>query len=101
MLVVVVLTIREGAIDEFRRYERSAAEIMARYGGAIEHAYELPGDRELHVVRFLDDDAFAAYRADPELAGLRELRDSVIAGTELWPANELPAYAEITSRRDR
>jgi hypothetical protein len=43
VLVVAVLTIRDGAVDEFRRYERLAASIMIRYGGAIEHAFELPG----------------------------------------------------------
>ncbi len=97
MLLVALLTVRRAALAEFRRYEHAAATIMARHGGAIERAVVLDaGDpaslRELHLVRFPDADAFAAYRADAALGDLRELREASVLATELWPAEDGPRY---------
>ena len=100
MLLVAILTVRRDRLDDFRRFETAAARIMAHHGGCIERAVVLdappPGEpdalRELHLVRFPDESAFAAYRADPALAALAELRTAVIA-TEIWPATDGPTYA--------
>jgi hypothetical protein len=80
---------------------------MARHGGVIERALVLenriaqPDDadslRELHIVRFVDEAAFAAYRADAELFALRREREACIASTEVWSASEGPRYGAITS----
>lgn len=91
--LIALITINRAQLAAFRAFENHAARTMRKHGGEIERAYELVGDdttlRELHVVRFPDDGAFAAYRADPEIT-TRE-RAGVIA-TEIWPAIELPSY---------
>ena len=98
MLLVAILTVRRARLDDFRRFETAAAQIMARHGGRIERAVVLdapptPGEpdalRELHLVRFPDDDALAAYRSDPDLAALRE---ATVISTEIWPATDGPTY---------
>src|SRR5678809_440734 len=68
MLLIAVITVRRDELATFHAYERAAARVMAHHGGRIEHAYVLAGAdyRELHVVRFPDEDAFDAYRRDPE-----------------------------------
>lgn len=96
MLVVAILTVRREALDDFRRYEHAAARILARHGGTIERAIVLPGDgptlRELHVIRLPDAAALERYRGDPELVALRPLRERAVVTTELWPAEDGPAY---------
>ena len=100
MLIVAVLTVRRARADEFRRFEDAAARIMARHGGAIERAIVLDprtGDdpdafRELHIVRFPDEAAFAAYRREPDLAALQPLRAAAVISTELWTGSDGPSY---------
>jgi hypothetical protein len=94
LVVVAVLTLVPGRLDAFRAFEREAAAIMARHGAAIERAVYIPGEpqREVHVLRFPDPEAFAAYRADPALAALAVLRDSVIAATEVFVGEDGPSY---------
>ena len=93
MLLVAMLEIRE--LAAFRRFEHAAAAIMARHGGAIERALLLEGapQRELHVVRFPDAAALAAYRADPELRALGELRAAGVASTQIWAATDVMEQA--------
>jgi hypothetical protein len=83
MIVVAILTIAERAA--FDAFEALAAQVMARHGAAIERAIRIPGEpeREVHVVRFPSAAAWEAYRADPELVVLRELRARGISATEL------------------
>jgi uncharacterized protein (DUF1330 family) len=102
VLVVAVLTVRRARTDELRRFETAAARIMARHGGAIERTVVLddppggaPGQatfRELHLVRFPDEAAHRAYRADPELAALAALRAEAIEATEIWTGTDGPVY---------
>jgi len=89
-----MLTIVPGRLDAFRVYEGRTAAIMARHGGAIERAVYLPGDppRELHVLRFPDEQAFSAYRADPALAALAPPRESVVLATEIHLGEDGPKY---------
>jgi uncharacterized protein (DUF1330 family) len=83
LVAVATLTIIPGRQDAFHAYERKAAAIMARHGGTIVQAVHIPGEpeREVHVLRFPDAAAFAAYRADADLAALATLRASVISAT--------------------
>jgi uncharacterized protein (DUF1330 family) len=94
--LIAVLAVHRAELARFRDYERAAVRVMAKHGGAIEHAYELAGDdatlRELHVVRFPSDAAFDAYRVDPELAEHAAERAQAVISTEIWPATELPPY---------
>ena len=102
MTLVAILTVRRDRLGEFQRFERAAAAIMAHYGGAIERtvAVDAPAAahyREVHVVTFPDAAAFAAYRADPELAGLARLRDDTIVATEVLVGEDGPTYGATTA----
>jgi uncharacterized protein (DUF1330 family) len=98
MLVVAILGVRRGARAEFERFERAAARIMRRHGGAIERTVvasaptEALTETEIHLVSFPDAERFAAYRADPELAALSALRDQAIASTTVYLGEPGPVY---------
>ena len=94
VVVVAILTIAE--LDAFEQFAAHAARVMARHGAAIERAIRVPPDREVHVVRFPDEAAWAAYRADPELAALAPLRARGITATELLVGDD--AQSPPTSR---
>jgi uncharacterized protein (DUF1330 family) len=95
VVVVAILTIGERAA--FDAFEARAAAVMARHGAAIERAIGVPGApaREIHVVRFPDEAAWAAYRADPELAALAPLRARGIAATEVLVGADVPLPGAI------
>jgi hypothetical protein len=88
LTVVATLTLAERAA--FVAFDALAAQVMARHGAAVERAIRIPGEpeREVHVVRFPSSTAWDAYRADPELAGLRELRARGISATEILVGDE-------------
>lgn len=91
--LVVSLWIHPGQEGPFEAYEREAARIMARHGGRIDSAVRIdpaatpePGAAppfEVHVVSFPDITAADSYASDPETAGMRLKRPSIIARTEL------------------
>jgi uncharacterized protein (DUF1330 family) len=101
MILIATLTVRRAAAEEFRRFEREAARIMEKHGGAIERVIALrpagEGElfRELHVVSFPSDEAFAAYRHDPELLAQGSLRDFAIAKTEVLFGDEAAGYHAV------
>jgi uncharacterized protein (DUF1330 family) len=96
--LVVILTIREGALEELRAFETSAARVMAKHGGSIERSVVIssphPGAdaREVHVVTFPDAAAYAAYRADEALVALAPLRARAIVSTEVLVGEDGPDY---------
>ncbi len=94
MIVVALLTVREGQLAPYQAYERAAAEILARHGAAIERVVVLEGApyREMHVVRFPTPEAWSAYRADAALAALAAERAAVIASTEVWIGEDGAPY---------
>jgi len=100
VLLVVELTVRAAELATFRAFEHAAAHVMARHGGAIERAFvvelgtSLDRDlvRELHIVRFPDEDAFLAYQRDPALAELAELRARAVIETTIRRATDGPSY---------
>ncbi|HET8696048.1 MAG TPA: hypothetical protein VFO94_01105 [Gammaproteobacteria bacterium] len=97
-VLVVSLWLRAGvAAAALEAFERRVAKIQARHGGRIERAIRT-GDAsasapfEVHVVSFPDDASLAAYRADPEIRALAELRASLIARTEIVEGVDVPVY---------
>jgi uncharacterized protein (DUF1330 family) len=98
MILIARLTVRRAAAEQFQRFEREAARILARHGAAIERTVALrapPDDPqfvEVHLVRFPDDAALASYRDDPALAALAPLRDAAILATEIWVGDDGPSY---------
>lgn len=98
MTLVVILTVRRDAIEKFRAFEKHAAGVMAAHGGRIERTVVVAPDgspdvfKEIHVVTFPDERAFAAYRADERLARLAHLRDESVVHTEVLAGEDGPSY---------
>jgi uncharacterized protein (DUF1330 family) len=95
--LVATLRVRREAEAQFRAYERKAAQVMSKYGGAIVQTVAVSGDdpaafEELHVVTFPDAEAFAAYQRDPEIAAAAPLRDAAIVATKVSLGAPGPAY---------
>jgi antibiotic biosynthesis monooxygenase (ABM) superfamily enzyme len=99
LVLVVLLTVRPDRLDTFRAYERQAAAVMARHGGGIERAIEIPSEREgdpyreVHIVSFPDESAYQAYSVDPDMAAWRALRDECVIRTEIMKGEEGPDYS--------
>jgi antibiotic biosynthesis monooxygenase (ABM) superfamily enzyme len=92
LTLVVTLTVRRDEETAFDAFEAEAAQLMARHGGVIASATRTddgagPTFTEVHVVRFPDAAAFAAYRGEPLLAELAPLRSRAIVATTVTRAS--------------
>ena len=97
MIVVALLTVHRAELARFRAYEAFAIARARAHGGALERVIELTDPdpdrhRELHVLRFPDAAAFAAFRADPALAARQADRAAAVIATEVWTGVDGPAY---------
>jgi uncharacterized protein (DUF1330 family) len=99
MMLVVILRVRVDAQENFRAYERAAASVMAEHGGRIERSVVVPPSHgqdvftEVHVVRFPDERALAAYRNDARLLDLASARSASVVSTEILVGEEGPEYS--------
>jgi hypothetical protein len=97
LFLVATITVRREEVDAFRSFERAAAAVMAKYGGAIERAIVVDDGsaplQEIHVVSFPDEQAFAAYRADEGLGRLAPLRERSVIRTEIARGHAGPDYS--------
>jgi hypothetical protein len=90
VLLVALITIAPGKLDEFRKYEHAAANIMARYNGVIERAIGLPGVVELP----------RAHVPKPKRGGIMGVLEEVgseidKAADELLHSTKGPGYREL------
>lgn len=98
MIIVAILTVRAEQADAYREYERKAAAAMGRYGGRLERVVAIPAAeggatfREVHLLSFPDEGAFAAYRGDPVLQAAAEQRAAAVIETEILIGEEGPDY---------
>ena len=99
MTLVAILTVRREAIDNFRAYEAHAAQVMKKHGGRFERTVVVVPEgspelmKEIHVVTFPNEQAFAAYRKDERLTEFAHLRDESVVHTELFVGEDGPSYA--------
>jgi hypothetical protein len=97
LALVVTLTVRRAAEAEFRAFERQAAAVMRRYGGAIVQTVAVMASdptlfEEIHLVTFPDAAAFSAYQRDPALAEAAALRAAAVVDTRVVVGQEGPRY---------
>jgi hypothetical protein len=98
MTLVVILTVRSEALDKFRTFEKKAATVMARYGGAIERTVVVsPASprspiKEIQIVTFPSEQAFGAYQKDEDLTRLAHLRQESVVQTEIMVGEDGPNY---------
>lgn len=88
--VVVILSIKDET--SFAEFENHALRIMAKHEGRLLSSFRpLPENaaiesavREIHVLRFPDQDSFRGYQSDAELLELAELRQRAILTTQVF-----------------
>lgn len=99
LTLVVTLTVRRDALEQFRAFERRAAVVMASHGGRIERTVVGPAEgrpdllTEVHIVTFPGGAAYAAYRADPRLREVAHLREASVVGTAILVGEDGPDYS--------
>ena len=100
MQVLALLHVGEGGIDTLRAFEHQALAILREHGGTLISAFEperagedgIPD--EIHLLEFPTAEVFAAYRADPRLADLGDLRARAIASTVVYVARRTVRYGD-------
>ena len=98
MIIVAILTVQRDLVHEYRAYERRAAAIMADHGAKIERTVVVQSDpnavtfKEVHIIRFPNPDARAAYRVDARYLELAPIREKVVVNTEILIGEEGPDY---------
>jgi antibiotic biosynthesis monooxygenase (ABM) superfamily enzyme len=98
--LVVILTVRAAALEAFRAFERGAAAVIGRHGGAIERTVVIPPEggvdgtlREVHIVTFPGQRTLDAYRSDDALRAIADLREQSVLRTEVLVGEDGPDYA--------
>jgi uncharacterized protein (DUF1330 family) len=98
MILVAILTVQRDLVHDYRAYERRAAAIMADHGAKIERTVVVQSDpkavtfKEVHIIRFPDPDALAAYSGDARYLELASIREKVVVSTEVLVGEEGPDY---------
>ncbi len=95
ILMTVLIYVNEGELETLHEYERRAIPIMARHGGEIQRiirpksAANIDTPDEIHWLTFPSEEAFTAYRNDPDSAQIAHLREQAVrkaifmSGTEI------------------
>jgi uncharacterized protein (DUF1330 family) len=101
LIVIASLKVKPGRRDLFDDFERQALTIAAQHGGDLLHAIRPTGNLpagelpdEVHILRFPDERAFEAYRADPALIALAPLRAEAILSTSVLTGHTLAIKVE-------
>ncbi|UKJ64711.1 hypothetical protein H1Q78_04745 [Cellulosimicrobium cellulans] len=85
----VLLWPTEGNADLLSEYEDGVLALVPAHGGRVlSRVRALPGQdatlpTEVQVIEMPDDDALAAYLADPARVALAEVRDRAVARTDI------------------
>ncbi len=95
--IVVIMKVRNREL--FIQFEKEAFRIMGTHGGELLSAFVPdPGLSstsdfdEVHYLRFPSQQAFSAYRADPALTGMADLRSQAISDTEIYVSGKKLSY---------
>ncbi len=88
IIVIFLVHIQPGRVEEYRIYERQVEAILSDHGGSLEQSmapYATAGaiatPDEVQVMSFPDQAALAAYQSDPRMQELRSKRDSAVNST--------------------
>lgn len=99
MILVAILTVQRDSAQDFRAYEHRVAAIMGDYGGKIERTVVVQSDphtdvfKEVHIVRFPNSDARAAYRGDARYLALAPIRERIVVSTDVLIGDDGPDYS--------
>lgn len=90
MRLLVLVYAHPGGEERLAAFERRALALVAEYATAVERwagPLVLAGSEgdgppaEVHLLTFADEQAFAAYRADPRAVALAAERDAAVRAT--------------------
>ena len=96
--VLAMLHAGNEGIEGLQDYESRVIPIMSAHGGRLLSAFRPKGSEhpeipdEIHLIEFPSEEAFQAYRSDPEVARLAERRGVVISKTAIYVSEELLDY---------
>ena len=86
-MIIVLAELKVRDFIAFEKFETQAVKIMGKFGGKLISAFETQRLQnkgvEMHVLSFPSLQAFEEYKADGELAALRELREVAIESTTI------------------
>lgn len=95
--IVAILEVKDW--EAFGEFEARAIPIMRSHGGKLLSAFESETSGatdaeniEVHYLQFPTLDSFHAYRNDPALNALSELRSKAIASTNLYVSRKEKSY---------
>ncbi len=96
-MINILVTLDVKDFDLLTTFENKAAEIMRSHGGDIIRAFETfrnedGSGQEIHLLEFPNDAAFAAYRSDPQLLELAEIRNKAITSTNVVISSHVKTY---------
>ncbi len=101
LIILAHLTIHPGQEAAFHAYESQTLAHFRRHGGEVLVAFRprpdasgKPMPDEIHALRIGSEEQFAAFRADPALLALADLRAQAIAKTEIFVSQEIVEYRE-------
>jgi uncharacterized protein (DUF1330 family) len=88
MTLCVLLWATEGNADLLTAYESEVLALVPKHGGRVVSRVRNVADddgrpTEVQVIEMPDDDAVAAYTADPERTSRLDVRDRAVARTEI------------------
>lgn len=92
----VLLWPTEGHADLLSRYEDDVLALVPVHGGRVlSRVRALPGQdaalpTEVQLIEMPDDDALAAYMADPACVALSDVRDRAVARTDVVRVGTVP-----------
>lgn len=99
---LVSITLQPGMRETLRSYEQHAARVMRHHGG--EFVYVLTptqpeqdeGPDEIHLLEFLAEEAFHAFRSDPELQQYVHLRSAAVKAASFLTLHAIPLADYLT-----
>lgn len=100
MQVLALLYAGAGGVDALRDFEHRALTVLRSHGGTLISAFEPENNGttdtpdEVHLLEFPSATVFAAYRADPRLEALSDLRANAIARTVVYVSQKQLEYAD-------
>ncbi|WP_336707109.1 hypothetical protein [Oerskovia sp. USHLN155] len=89
LTLCVLLWAVDGQVDPLTRYEDEVLALVPVHGGRVaSRVRSVPGEdpavpAEVQVIEMPDDAALAAYMADPARVALADVRDRVVARTQI------------------
>jgi uncharacterized protein (DUF1330 family) len=90
MLLLATFDLAAADVALFDEYEAAVLPLMDRHGGRLRfRVRSLDRESETHLVEFPDEEAFAAYRDDPDRQALQHLFERSRAVGRVTPVTEL------------